>query len=423
MPRRTITAAVSIQGTGLHTGCPGRLTCRPGAAGQGLVFRRADLPGCPEIPARLDAVRATERRTGLGAGEATVETVEHVLAAVFALGLDDLVLELEGPEVPILDGSFAPFVDLLDRAGIRTVPGQPAAFPVRRRFELSEGGARYRVAPAAGLRLSCQIEWAHPLIGRQAGAWDITPDVFREELAAARTFGFAGEVEALRRQGLLRGGTTASAVVLTDDGVLDTTLRWPDEFLRHKAGDILGDLALLGGPIEAHIAAERPSHRGNVALARALRQTTLPSGGRMFDITRIMEVLPHRYPILLVDRILELEPRRRVVGLKNVTINEPFFQGHFPGHPIMPGVLIVEALAQAGGMLLMDELTASPNKVVYFMALDRVKFRKPVRPGDQLRLEVEVLQIRGATCRMKGAALVEGTVVAEGEMLACVTDG
>jgi UDP-3-O-[3-hydroxymyristoyl] N-acetylglucosamine deacetylase/3-hydroxyacyl-[acyl-carrier-protein] dehydratase len=423
MPRRTIEAGVSVQGIGLHTGCPVRLTCRPGVAGQGIVFRRADLPGHPEIPAQLDAVRATERRTGLGAGSATVETVEHVLAAVFALGLDDLVLELEGPEVPILDGSFAPFVELLDRAGIRSVPGQPVVFPVGRAFELSEGDARYRVTPGPGLRLSCRIEWAHPLIGRQAGAWDITPDVFRAELAAARTFGFAGEVAELRRQGLLRGGTTASAVVLTDDGVLDTTLRWPDEFLRHKAGDILGDLALLGGRIVAHIAAERPSHRGNVALARAIRQTTLPSGGRMFDITRIMEVLPHRYPILLVDRILELEPRRRVVGLKNVTINEPFFQGHFPGHPIMPGVLIVEALAQAGGMLLMDELTASPGKVVYFMALDRVKFRKPVRPGDQLRLEVEVLQIRGATCRMKGAALVEGTVVAEGEMLACVTDG
>lgn len=422
MPRRTVGATASVQGIGLHTGCPARLTCRPGRGGQGIVFRRADLPGRPEIPARLEAVRATERRTGLGAGEATVETVEHVLAAVLALGLDDLVLELDGPEVPILDGSFAPFVDLLDRAGIARAPGQPAIFQVGQSLEVSEGGARYTVAPARGLKLSCRIEWAHPLIGRQAGAWDITPDVFRQELAGARTFGFTGEVEALRRQGLLRGGSTNSAVVLTDDGILETTLRWPDEFLRHKTGDILGDLALLGGRIEAHITAERPSHRGNVALARALRQTTLPCGGRMFDITRILEVLPHRYPILLVDRILELEPRRRVVGLKNVTINEPFFQGHFPGHPIMPGVLIVEALAQTGGMLLMDELTASPGKVVYFMALDRVKFRKPVRPGDQLRLEVEVLQIRGATCRMKGAALVAGTVVAEGEMLACVTD-
>jgi UDP-3-O-[3-hydroxymyristoyl] N-acetylglucosamine deacetylase/3-hydroxyacyl-[acyl-carrier-protein] dehydratase len=204
--------------------------------------------------------------------------------------------------------------------------------------------------------------------------------------------------------------------------VVGTTLRWPDEFLRHKTGDILGDLALVGGRVRAHITATRPSHRGNVALARAIVRTTAQRGGRMLDIQRIMEVLPHRYPILLVDRILELTPRKRVVGIKNVTINEPFFQGHFPGHPIMPGVLIVEAMAQVGGMLLMEELLEGPPKVVYFMALDNVKFRRPVVPGDQLRSEVEIVQLRGRNCRLKGVAYVDGQVVAEAEMLARVVD-
>jgi UDP-3-O-[3-hydroxymyristoyl] N-acetylglucosamine deacetylase/3-hydroxyacyl-[acyl-carrier-protein] dehydratase len=422
MPRRTVASCASIRGIGLHTGSAVCLTCRPGAAGQGIVFRRTDLRGAPDVPARVGSVQVTERRTGLGIGTTTIDTVEHVLAAVFALELDDLVLELDGPEAPILDGSFAPYCTLLEGAGRADLPGEPALYRVREPLELTEGGARYSVVPADRLRVSATIEWPHPLIGRQSGSWEISEAVFRHELAGARTFGFTAEVDSLRSQGLLRGGSTASAVVLTDDGILGTTLRWPDEFLRHKTGDILGDLALLGGRIQGHLTADRPSHRGNVALARRLGQTILPGGGRMFDITRIMEVLPHRYPILLVDRILELEPRRRVVGIKNVTINEPFFQGHFPGHPIMPGVLIIEAMAQAGGMLLMDQLTAAPGKVVYFMALDRVKFRKPVRPGDQLRLEVEVLQIRGATCRMKGAARVDGHVVAEGEMLACVMD-
>ncbi|HEV8148582.1 MAG TPA: 3-hydroxyacyl-ACP dehydratase FabZ, partial [Gemmatimonadales bacterium] len=235
-------------------------------------------------------------------------------------------------------------------------------------------------------------------------------------------FGFTSEVAELRRRGMLKGGTLESAVVLSEDEVLGTTLRWPDEFVRHKTGDILGDLALVGGRVQAHVVATRPSHQGNVAVARAIVRTTAQRGGRMLDIERIMEVLPHRYPLLLVDRILELEPRKRVVGIKNVTINEPFFQGHFPGHPIMPGVLIVEAMAQVGGMLLMDELQAPPPKVVYFMALDHVKFRRPVVPGDQLRSEVEIIQLRGRNCRLKGVAYVDGQVVAEAEMLARVVD-
>jgi UDP-3-O-[3-hydroxymyristoyl] N-acetylglucosamine deacetylase / 3-hydroxyacyl-[acyl-carrier-protein] dehydratase len=422
VPRRTLAAAASLSGVGLHTGARTRLTCQPAESGQGIRFRRTDLPGAPDVLASISEVSDTERRTVLGRGAAAIHTVEHLLAAVAALELDDLVLELDGPEPPICDGSFAPYFDLLERAGVATRPGEPVTHRIEQPLSLAEGGASYQVSPAASLRLTTTIEWAHPLIGRQSGSWDISAGEFRRELAAARTFGFTSEVAELRSRGMLKGGTLESAVVLSEDEVLGTTLRWPDEFVRHKTGDILGDLALVGGRVQAHIVAIRPSHQGNVAVARAIVRTTAQRGGGMLDIERIMEVLPHRYPILLVDRILELTPRKRVVGIKNVTINEPFFQGHFPGHPIMPGVLIVEAMAQVGGMLLMDELREPPPKVVYFMALDNVKFRRPVVPGDQLRSEVEIIQLRGRNCRLKGVAYVDGQVVAEAEMLARVVD-
>ena len=231
-------------------------------------------------------------------------------------------------------------------------------------------------------------------------------------------------MERLRAAGLIRGASTANAVVLDQARVLDTELRWPDEFVRHKAGDLAGDLALLGGRLEAHVVATRPSHQGNVALARALSRTGQREGGMAMDIGQILDVIPHRYPFLLVDRIIEIEADKRIVGIKNVTINEPFFQGHFPGHPIMPGVLIIEAMAQVGGMLLLGLFKEQERqeKVVYFMSLDGVKFRRPVLPGDQIRFELEMLQFRGKTCRMKGVALVDGQVVSEAEMMARVVD-
>jgi UDP-3-O-[3-hydroxymyristoyl] N-acetylglucosamine deacetylase/3-hydroxyacyl-[acyl-carrier-protein] dehydratase len=336
------------------------------------------------------------------------------------LELDDLTIELDGPEPPILDGSFAPYLALLEGAGIAILEGDPTKYRVSAPFTVAEGDSTYVIAPSEGLKLTTTIEWDHPLIGRQTGSWDISVENFRRDLAGARTFGFASEVETLRSRGLLKGASTDSAVVLTEREVVGSPLRWPDEFVRHKAGDILGDLALVGGRVQAHVIANRPSHQGNVAVARAISRRAERSGGTMLDINRILEVIPHRYPFIMVDRILELEPRRRVVGLKNVTMNEPFFQGHFPGHPVMPGVMIIEAMAQAGGMLLMDELGTPEEKVVYFMALDHVKFRRPVLPGDQLRLEVDMIQFRGRTARLKGVALVDGQVVAEAEMLARV---
>jgi UDP-3-O-[3-hydroxymyristoyl] N-acetylglucosamine deacetylase/3-hydroxyacyl-[acyl-carrier-protein] dehydratase len=300
--------------------------------------------------------------------------------------------------------------------------GEPVVYQVSAPFELREGDSSYVVSPAKSLRLTTTIESSHPLIGRQTGSYDINPAAFAQEISEARTFGFLREAEALRARGLALGAALESTLVLSDDGLVAGSLRWPDEFVRHKAGDILGDLALSGGRIQAHVIATKPSHQGNIALARWLTRTGRRTGGVVMDIGRILDVIPHRYPFLLVDRIIEVEGTKRIVGIKNVTINEPFFQGHFPGHPIMPGVLIIEAMAQVGGMLLLGTIEDPDQKVVYFMSLDHVKFRRPVLPGDQLRCELEMLQNRGRTCRMKGMAYVDGQVVAEAEMMARVVD-
>jgi UDP-3-O-[3-hydroxymyristoyl] N-acetylglucosamine deacetylase / 3-hydroxyacyl-[acyl-carrier-protein] dehydratase len=423
MARRTLAGTAVVEGSGLHTGRAATARCLGAPSGQGIVFRRVDLPGSPCIPARISEVQSTERRTALGQGEASVQTVEHLLAAAAALSLDDLTIELDAPEPPIGDGSFTPFLEAFTRAGVRETEGEPVVYRVITPFELTEGESSYVVAPSRSLRLTTTIEWAHPLIGRQSGAYDITPDEFARELAGARTFGFLREAEALRARGLALGAGLESTLVLSEDGLVgDAELRWPDEFVRHKSADILGDLALVGGRIQAHVIATRPSHQGNIALARWLTRTAQRTGGVAMDIGRILDVIPHRYPFLLVDRILEVEGTKRIVGIKNVTINEPFFQGHFPGHPIMPGVLIIEAMAQVGGMLLLGTIEDPDQKVVYFMSLDNVKFRRPVLPGDQLRCELEMLQNRGRTCRMKGVAYVDGNIVAEAEMMARVVD-
>ncbi len=408
----------------MHTGAHTRVTFRPAPPGHGIAFRRTDLDGGPLIPARLNSVGALERRTALAAGGAEVHTVEHLLAAVSALGIDDLVVEVTGPEPPIADGSFQPFLDALRRAEPVEHGGEADEFIVREAFSVTEGDSSYLVGPAPGLVLSTTIEFPHPLIGRQSASFDIDERTFAEELARARTFGFVREVEALRAKGLITGGTLDNAIVLDEASIVGSPLRWPDEFVRHKAGDVLGDLALVGGRIRAHVVAVRPSHRGNVALGRAIRQRAQRGGAPLMDVRRILEVMPHRYPMLLVDRIIEMEDKKRIVGIKNVTINEPFFQGHFPGHPVMPGVLIIEAMAQAGGLLLMSLVPADDhaNKVVYFMSLDSVKFRRPVVPGDQLRFELEMLKFGGKMCRMRGEAFVDGSVVCEAEMMARVVD-
>lgn len=422
MSRNTVARPASVSGVGLHLGVPCTLTFRPAASGAGITFRRIDLTGTPAIPAHVDAAILTDRRTQLGEDPVSVHTVEHVLAAVGALELDDLTIELDGPEPPIGDGSARPFLEALRSAGIAQQSGTVQFLELREPVRFTEGVAEYEAFPSDRLELDVTIEFPHAMIGRQAGRYHISPEEFAKELAPARTFGFVHEVEALRARGLIKGASTQNAVVLDEAGVVETSLRWPDEFVRHKALDCVGDLTLAGARVRARVVARRPSHRGTVQLVRAMRASmTRGTTVSELGIEDIMKVLPHRYPFLLVDRILE-HSEKRVVGIKNVTINEPFFAGHFPGHPIMPGVLIIEAMAQVGGVLLLGAIEKPESKVVYFTSLNNVKWRRPVKPGDQLRFELELLQVRGMMCRMQGVAKVDGEVVAEAEMGAMVRD-
>jgi UDP-3-O-[3-hydroxymyristoyl] N-acetylglucosamine deacetylase / 3-hydroxyacyl-[acyl-carrier-protein] dehydratase len=416
-----IARAVQVTGIGLHFGAPCTLTFRPALPGSGITFVRTDLPGTPRVRADIGLAIATDRRTQLGDGPAACHTVEHVLAALAGARIDDVDVELTASEPPIGDGSALPFTQALTAAG-RAPGGRPATvLRLHTPVEVHEGDSVYRATPSDALTLDVRVAFDHPLIGAQQYRFSLAQDGFEETVAPARTFGFLHEVEALRAKGLIRGASTANAVVLDATGIVDGTVRWPDEFVRHKVLDLLGDLALAGGRVVAHIVAERPSHRGTQAFVRALlAQSRVESP--VITIDEILQVLPHRYPFLLVDRILEVEDGKRAVGLKNVTINEPFFQGHFPGHPIMPGVLIIESMAQVGGMLLMRTVPDPASKVVYFMSLDNVKFRRPVKPGDQLRIEIEVLRLRGSMCSMRGVARVDGDVVCEADMAAILRD-
>ena len=422
--QRTIRKDVSLAGTGVHSGESATITLRPGNVNTGIRFRRLDLDGCPEIPATLSHVVGTELGTSLANGDAQVNTVEHVMAALAAAQVDNAIIDLDGPEVPIRDGSFQDYVHALRDVGFKSQEVRPKVVRVKTKVTTTGGdGQSYSATMNRGLTVVASIDFEHSAIGRQSGEFSIDSESFETELASARTFGFKKDEEELHDRGLALGASLDNTVVLGQDGVMGGELRFPNEFLRHKVGDLIGDLALLGARIEARIVAERPSHAGNIELAKAL-QTHARDTNReaIVDTAKIMQYLPHRYPMLLVDRITEYEAGKRIVGIKNVTINEPFFQGHYPGHPVMPGVLIIEAMAQVGGLLLMEEVEKHEDKVVYFMSLDRVKWRKPVTPGDTIVFELELLQFRRQVCKLKGQGFVEGTLVAEAEMMATIVD-
>ncbi|MXX34459.1 MAG: UDP-3-O-[3-hydroxymyristoyl] N-acetylglucosamine deacetylase [Gemmatimonadetes bacterium] len=422
--QHTIAGEFELAGIGIHSGEAVSLRARPAPQGSGITFKRTDLPDSPMVPAQLDFVTGTELNTSLGLDGARIATVEHVLAALSAFRVDNAVLELTGAEVPILDGSFVPWLEALRSVG-RSRQSSPATLIEVRETITSRDGcqASYTALPHDGLRISATIDFDHGAIGRQYGDFRLDESAFLAEIARARTFGFKEDAPTLRERGFGIGASLDNTVVLDEEKVMNGRLRYPDEFLRHKVGDMVGDLALLGGRLRGHVVAERPSHRGNVALARDIREQHEREQRRsLIDVRRIMACLPHRYPMLLVDRILEFEPLKRIVGLKNVTINEPFFRGHFPDHPVMPGVLVIEAMAQVGGLLLMDSVDDPEGKVVYFMSLNNVKWRRPVTPGDQILFEMEVVNIRRMAWKMRGKGRVDGKVVAEAEMTARIVD-
>ncbi len=433
----TLGGEISYEGVGLHTGESCRVTFLPAPPGSGISFVRTDLPGQPEVRvAPGNAVYDAEqgRRTILRSGSAEVHTVEHLLAAVTGVGLDNLRIELDArePGEPG-DGSAALYVEMFRDAGVVSQEAERRYFEIPHPVRFQHRGAELLGLPHDGLRVSFTIQYDNATIGTQYATFEIVPETFVSEIAPARTFVLRRDVELLRQAGMIRGGTLDNAVVVNDDGVANTEgLRWRDEFVRHKVLDLLGDLTLLGRPLRGHVMAWRSGHESHVefvkSLAEAERRATgfdlppLPDGKDHFwDVEAISQIMPHRYPLLLVDRILELTDDR-VVGIKNVTLNEPFFMGHFPGHPIMPAVLIIEAMAQTGGVLLLNKVERPREKLVYFMGIDGAKFRRPVRPGDQLRFELEMRKLKGRICKMSGKAYVDGHLVAEAELLSTVVD-
>ncbi len=434
MKQRTISRAVSFTGVGLHTGGETTVTFKPASAGDGLWFVRSDLPGQPRIrvcPENSVEDREGRRRTILRQGNAEVHTVEHVLAAVAGLGIDNVMLEVNGLEMPEPpDGSAAPFVALLEQAGILELPADSDPFVIRNPVSYDADGVQVVGTPYEGLKLSFTIQFDNPVLGTQHLSLEITPERFRELVAPARTFVLYRDVEALRAQGLIKGGSLRNAVVVQDDKIMnEEPLRFPDEFVRHKILDLLGDLTLIGRPLRGHVYAVRSGHSHNVRFVRELVQGHSGPAeyvqlldGVHFDIGQIEEIMPHRYPFLLVDRILHLKERDRVVGIKNVTINEPFFVGHFPGHPIMPAVLIIEAMAQVGGVLLLNTVDDPSSKLVYFMGIDNARFRRPVLPGDQLVFDLKLVRLKSRTCKMSGKAFVRGNLVAEADLLSSIVD-
>ncbi len=431
--QRTIAGPVSIEGVGLHTGEKGIMTFSPAPVGNGVRFVRVDLPGGPEVQVRPENAHfdpGAGRRTILQQNGVQIHTMEHVLSAVAGLGIDNLRIEVSSMEVPEgHDGSAEPIARALRSAGIVEQDRPVRHIKVTRPVRWREGGVELSAVPYQGFRITFTIEYDHPLIGVQTRSLEITPETFLSEIAPARTFVLERDLEALRQAGWIKGGRMESAIVVGRDGILnDEALRFPDEFVRHKILDLLGDLFILGGPLLGHVTAKRSGHQSHVAFVRRLKNS-LPLPGRRaggppdeWDTTAIMDILPHRYPFLLVDRITALDEGKSIEAFKNVTINEPFFNGHFPGHPIMPAVLIVEAMAQVGGMLLLYSVDDPTTKLMYFMGIDNARFRRPVTPGDRIDFKLTLLKIKGRTSKMHGVAFVDGQLVAEADLMAAVVD-
>ncbi len=416
----TVEAPVELGGIGLHTGAQVKMRLLPATVGTGRVFVRTDLAGRPEIPAHVDRVCSTPRGTNLaldGDENAVVHTVEHVLAALRGCGVDNAIIELDGPEPPAMDGSAAPLVRAIDAVGVVEQKVAPRLFRLNEPVHFRDGNAELVYLPSDDdLRVTFNIDFPHPMLG--AGTVSEPIGNFRDRIAEARTFCFEHEVEMLRAEGLIRGGSLDNALVFGDDGLLNPEpLRFADEPARHKLLDLIGDLALIPDRIQGHVIALRAGHAANVKFAKALLRARQRESGGLHDVQEVMKHIPQRYPFLMIDRILEMEPAKHLVAVKNVTANEPFFQGHFPGRPVMPGVMILEAMAQASVYLLHRSKPEFKDRLFFFAGIDGVRFRRAVVPGDQLQIEVWIQRMqRLSTTTVR--ATVSGMLVCEAKLQA-----
>jgi len=441
MKQRTLAREVSIKGSGLHTGDAVTLTMKPAPVDSGVIFKRIDLHGAPELRPRVDQITNLVRATTIQSGHAKIHTVEHVLSALHGCGVDNVIVEMDASEPPIMDGSARPFVNMI-------VQGEPVEQDKEREyFELdapvsvTRGNSSVIALPCDEFKISCTSADDRG-VHTQHLSLTIDPETYQSQIAAARTFTIYEDIEELLKLGKIRGGSLDSAIVIRGDKIISKEpLRFKDEFVRHKMLDIIGDVLLLGMPLKAHIVATRPGHAINAELTKILfeklaerkksgaKKKEKPAGPAVvlatettLDIRRVLDTLPHRYPFLMIDRVLEFKGDDGLVALKNVTINEPFFQGHYPGNPVMPGVLQIEAMAQAAGILMLRKISAE-GKTALFMSCDKVKFRKAVRPGDQLVINVKMTKSRGDKIGVASAeCTVNGQAASSAELMFAVID-